>query len=214
VAEVARKSTGKNLLEARFICFFASKLTGEFFECGLGAQASSHSAPISTPLNAVEVTTFSHGIVCRSPQRKDSKMDCSLGEFATLPPVDSLVNSLSGCKLRQRRDLRFQKGNEGSNRTRSAIQSELHTICARSAPKYANNARISRLFTSKPDFRERTARRRRGHRPAFSPECTYAVGFNKGVKRMQCDQKPMAAGLVECEATEKQCPASILRMAC
>lgn len=51
---------------------------GDSFLFGLRAQASSHSAPISTPLNAAEVTTFSHSIVCRSPQRKDSKMDCSL----------------------------------------------------------------------------------------------------------------------------------------
>jgi hypothetical protein len=67
-----------------------------------------------------------------------------------------------------------------SNPTLSATQSELQRISARSAPKYANNARISRLFPDKPDCRERTARRRRGHRPAFSPEGTCAVRFQGG----------------------------------
>jgi hypothetical protein len=38
---------------------------------------------------------------------------------------NSLVNLFIRCKLRQRRDLRIQKGTEGSNHTRSATQSEL-----------------------------------------------------------------------------------------
>ena len=94
--------------------------------------------------------------------------------------MDGCLQFLTNCNLRTRRALARQNRTESSNLSSSAIQSELHRICARSAPKYANNARISRLFTSKPDFRERTARRRRGHRPAFSPEGTYAVRFQQG----------------------------------
>jgi hypothetical protein len=56
--------------------------------------------------------------------------------------------------------------------------------------EYANNARISRLFLGKPDFRERTARRQKVNRPAFSPKGTCAVRFQRGHWRMQCGHKP------------------------
>jgi hypothetical protein len=76
-----------------------------------------------------------------------------------------------------------------------SMQSELQRISARSAPKYATIARISRLCLDKPDCRERTSRRQRGDRPAFSPEGICAVRFQRraseGVRRMQCDQKSM-----------------------
>jgi hypothetical protein len=49
----------------------------------------------------------------------------------------------------------------GSNPSPSATQSELQRNCDRSMPKYANNARISRLLRDKPDCRERTARQQR-----------------------------------------------------
>jgi hypothetical protein len=55
----------------------------------------------------------------------------------------------------------IQNGNASSNHTSSATQSRLQRNSPRSAPKYANNARISRLFPDKPDRRERTARHRR-----------------------------------------------------
>src|ERR1039458_583019 len=42
----------------------------------------------------------------------------------------------------------------------SATKSALQRKSARSAPKYANNARISRLFLDKSDCGERTARHR------------------------------------------------------
>ena len=50
-----------------------------------------------------------------------------------------------------------RKGTGGSNPSPSATQSALQRKSALLALKYANNARISRLFVDKPDFRERTA---------------------------------------------------------
>ena len=43
------------------------------------------------------------------------------------------------------------------------------------APQYAKHARISRLFTDKPDCGERTARQRGRYSPGFSLEGTRAV---------------------------------------
>ena len=95
------------------------------------------------------------------------------------------------CNLRTRRALARQNRTESSNLSSSAIQSELRRISARSAPKYANNARIPRLLTGKPDHRERTARGRRGHRPPFLQRAPAQSGFKESIRRMQRDQKPM-----------------------
>jgi hypothetical protein len=103
------------------------------------------------------VTTFSRSIVCHSRSKSGLKKGLSW-ILHLISRGDSPVNLFIRCKLRQRRDLRIQKGNEGSNRTRSATQSGLQRKFTRSAPKYANNARISRLLADKPDCRERTAR--------------------------------------------------------
>ena len=74
----------------------------------------------------------------------------------------------------------IQNGNASSNRTSSATQSALERRSARLTPKYANNARILRLFKGKPDRRERTARHRMRSRGGFSPEGTFAVRFPGG----------------------------------
>jgi hypothetical protein len=82
------------------------------------------------------------------------------------------------------------------------MQSELQRISASSTPKYANNARISRLFTCKRDHRERTARHRMRCCPGFSPEGTCAVRFRQGPRRMQCDYKSGSRLMESCEHLE------------
>jgi len=89
-----------------------------------------------------------------------------------------LVNPFHKCSMDDDGGLqRLKSCTEGSNLSSSASKSKLQRISARFAPKYANNARISRLFPGKPDFREQTARRQSGDRPAFSPEGICAVRF-------------------------------------
>src|SRR5208282_717487 len=78
---------------------------------------------------------------------------------------------------------------QGSNPCLSATQSGLQRSSAHSAPKYANNARISRLFLDKPDYRERTARQRRPSRPGFSPGGTHAVRLWGGQKANLKDRR-------------------------
>jgi hypothetical protein len=97
-------------------------------------------------------------------------------------PGDSLVNLFIRCKLRQRRDLRIQKGNEGSNRTRSAMQSDLQ----RFSLDLPRNTRIMPVFRDHSQAnrtsRERTARHRIRYCPGFSPEGIWAVRFQGGHK--------------------------------
>jgi hypothetical protein len=85
------------------------------------------------------------------------------------------------CMLRRHRLLAADtKGTEGSNLTPSAMQSGLQRNYARSEPKYANSARISRLFLDKPDCGERTAQHRMRYCRGFSPAAACAVRFLVG----------------------------------
>src|SRR5450755_2418399 len=77
----------------------------------------------STAESAREVTTFSQSIVSHSPNMEGLKMDSGRVDLGTGVVVDSLVNYLRECNLRQRRDLRTSKGTEGSNPSLSATQS-------------------------------------------------------------------------------------------
>jgi len=71
----------------------------------------------------------------------------------------------------------IQTCTEGSNPTLSATQSEVQRKSSSFPPKYAENARISRLLQDKPDWREWTAWPEAGHYLSFSPEGTCAVRF-------------------------------------
>ena len=57
-------------------------------------------------------------------------------------------------------------------------------------PKYAKHARNSRLFAHKPDCRERTARQQRGTIPPFLWRAHAQSGFERSIRRMQCDHEP------------------------
>jgi len=95
VAEVARKNTGKNLLEARF-CFFASKLAGEFFECGLGAPSKQSQRANFDPVERRGGDHFQPQYRMPFASTEGFKDGLFLGEFTTLPAVDSPANFLIG----------------------------------------------------------------------------------------------------------------------
>src|ERR1700683_1247099 len=147
--------------------------------------------PPSGCLGPRKVTTLCHRIAWRSPFRFEwtanrNRTDCT-AQMSGL--VRNSLIKFCYLQLTDMSGLSVAKPYRGFESLSSATQSELQRISARSTPKYANNARIPRLLTGKPNHRERTARGRRGDRRAFSPEGTYAVRFQKGVRRMQCDQK-------------------------
>jgi hypothetical protein len=143
-AEVASQGIGR-ISESLIYLFFSSTPCGEILRFWTTRPSKWSSRPkFGSCGQSVQATTYCHAIVCCSPQGTDLKMDCFLAMCSQLVPVDSLVNFFIGCKLRQRRDLGIQKGNEGSNPTCSATQSELQRNVAGLSPKYAKDAHFSR----------------------------------------------------------------------
>jgi hypothetical protein len=87
------------------------------------------------------VTTFSRSIVCHSRSKSGLKKGLSW-ILHLISRGDSPVNLFIRCKLRQRRDLRIQKGNESSNPNLSAMQSALR----RNSLVFIRNKRIMPVF--------------------------------------------------------------------
>jgi hypothetical protein len=105
-------------------------------------------------------------------------------------PVASLVNFCTGGKLRQRRDLRIQKGNEGSNRTLSASKSELQTKSAARSREMRETCPYFAIIPRQTGLQRTDCSAENGVTvPAFLRRAHGQSGFNKGLRRMQCDRK-------------------------
>ena len=66
------------------------------------------------------------------------------------------------------------------------------SLDCREIPKHVKDVRLSRYLVDKPDWRERTARQRRGQCPGFSLEGQKQSGFEVAIRRMLNDHKPKA----------------------
>jgi hypothetical protein len=93
------------------------------------------------------VTTFSRSIVCHSRSKSGLKKGLSW-ILHLISRGDSPVNLFIRCKLRQRRDLRIQKGNESSNPNLSATQSGMQRKSAVFLGKSREMAAIPQILLS------------------------------------------------------------------
>jgi hypothetical protein len=143
VPGVVRKSTGRTTENLYLFALARARFCGDSFLFGLFAQASSHRAEFH-PLGGVNSDHFQPQYRMAFAVNSSFKRALFFSIWRLFLPGDSLVNSLIRSKLRQRRDLKIQKGTEGSNPLLSATQSELQRKFARFDLQQANNACISR----------------------------------------------------------------------
>jgi hypothetical protein len=104
--------------------------SGEISKVWTGRPASSHGAKFRRRCQAARGDQFQPQYRMSFALESGLKDGPFPGILQSLVSVDSLVNFSIRCKLRQHRDLRIQKGNEGSNPSCSARQSEQQRLAA------------------------------------------------------------------------------------
>ena len=113
------------------------------------------------------------------------------GILPSLVSVDSLVNFFIHCKLRQHRDLRIQKGNEGSNPTLSASKSVPQRKSAAICPEICETCLYFAIFRPQTGPERTDCLTAKGATTlAFLWRAHAQSSFEEGDRLMQCDHKP------------------------